>query len=90
MTALDNKLYTVSIFLDLSKAFDTVNKDILLRKLDRFGFRDNINSFFESYLTDKLGGHDSTVKTRDAKKHVFFKPCFLCKKKVFFIEKNSF
>ena len=30
------------------------------------------------------------VVNRDAKKHVFFKPCFLCKKKVFFIEKNSF
>ena len=53
VTASDNKLYTVSIsFLDFSKAFDTVNKDIMLRKLDRLGFRDNINSFFKSYLTD--------------------------------------
>ena len=68
VTALDNKLYTVSIFLDFSKAFDTVNKDIMLRKLDRLGFRDNINSFFKSYLTDRqtyvnIGGHDSTVRT---------------------------
>ena len=31
-----------------------------------------------------------SISGRDAKKHVFFKPCFLCKKKVFFIEKNSF
>ena len=53
VTALDNKLYTVSIFLDFSEAFDTVNEDIMLNKLDRLGFRDNINSFFESYLTDR-------------------------------------
>ena len=68
VTALDSKLYTVSIFLDFSKAFDTVNEDIMLRKLDRLGFRDNINSFFKSYLTDRqtyvnIGGHDSTVRT---------------------------
>ena len=40
----------------------------MLRKLDRLGFRDNINSFFKSYLTDRqtyvnIGGHDSTVRT---------------------------
>ena len=40
----------------------------MLRKLDRLGFRDYINSFFKSYLTDRqtyvnIGGHDSTVRT---------------------------
>ena len=35
VTALDRRLYTISIFLDFSKAFDTVNTDIMLRKLDR-------------------------------------------------------
>ena len=37
--AIDNKLYTVGFFLDVSKAFDTVNHDILLTKLDHNGFR---------------------------------------------------
>ena len=68
VTALDNKLYTVSIFLDFSKAFDTVNRDILLRKLHRLGFRGNILNFFDSYLSDRqmyvsINGHDSTIKT---------------------------
>ena len=53
VTALDNRLYTVTIFLDFSKAFDTVNKDIMLLKLDRLGFRNEANAFFDSYLSDR-------------------------------------
>ena len=39
VTVLDNRLSTIAIFLDFSKTFDTVNKDIMLVKLDRLGFR---------------------------------------------------
>ena len=53
VTALDNRLSTIAIFLDFSKAFDTVNKDIMLGKLDRLGFRGLIRDLFEyvEYLT---------------------------------------
>ena len=66
--ALDRKLYTISIFLDFSKAFDTVNKDIMLLKLDRLGFRGAVNDFLNSYLTNRrmyvnVNGIDSTTKT---------------------------
>ena len=35
--ALDNKMITYAMFIDLEKAFDTVNHSILLSKLDHYG-----------------------------------------------------
>ena len=51
----DKKHYSGCLFLDLSKAFDNVDHDILLRKLsDQFGIRGLTNKFFESYLSNRL------------------------------------
>ena len=49
----DEGQYCMSIFVDLTKAFDTVDHEILLDKLDRYGIRGHANDFFRSYLSDR-------------------------------------
>ena len=49
----DNGLVTASVFLDFSKAFDTVDHAILLRKLKSVGLDDNSLSWFHSYSTSR-------------------------------------
>ena len=54
LTAIDQGLYSCGIFLDLSKAFDSVNHDILLQKLENFfGIRGKSLEILKSYLTDR-------------------------------------
>ena len=50
---MDNKEFTCSVFIDLKKAFDTVNHCILLNKLYRYGMRGIICEWFTSYLNNR-------------------------------------
>ena len=47
---MDQGNYVLSIFIDFTKAFDTVDHDILLDKMDRIGIRGHANDFFRTYL----------------------------------------
>jgi retron-type reverse transcriptase len=50
---MDRGHYNVVVFLDIKKAFDTVNHDILLKKLEMYGLGESALALLRNYLTDR-------------------------------------
>ena len=50
---LDKGGFICAMFIDLSKAFDTVNHDLLIARLGAHGFQKDAPSFMKSYLTKR-------------------------------------
>ena len=51
--AKNNREYTVAIFLDTSKAFDSINHKLLLDKLENIGIVGHVLSWITNYLSNR-------------------------------------
>ena len=52
-SALDNDQFTCGAFINLQKAFDTVDHKVLLSKTNQYGIKDIPYEWFKSYLTNR-------------------------------------
>ena len=63
--AYHRKIFSACFFLDLRKAFDTVNHDLLIRKLEHYGIRGPCSNYMRSYYSNRkqhvhIDGHNSS------------------------------
>ena len=56
LISLDNKGHSGALLMDVSKAFDTLNHDLLIAKLNAYGFDKNALRLTRSYLTERWRG----------------------------------
>ena len=52
-SAIDNKQFVCVVFIDLQKAFDTVDHNILIEKIPHYGIQGIAHQWFKSYLENR-------------------------------------
>ena len=52
-SSINKNITLIAVYLDFSRAFDTVDIDTMLKKLEHYGVRGPISCWFSSYLRDR-------------------------------------
>ena len=52
--SIDRGLLNCVIFIDLKKAFETIDHEIILKKLTKYGVEQDALKWFKSYLTNRM------------------------------------
>ena len=63
--ALDKGKKVGTIFMDLSKVFDTLNQNLLFAKLNAYGFSFNAIKFIQSYLSERFQRANLNINFRE-------------------------
>ena len=53
ISSFEKNYFTLGVFIDLSKAFDTVDHDVLITKLENYGVNGNNLSWFQTYFKNR-------------------------------------
>ena len=53
LKGMERKEYTIAIYLDLSKAFDTLEHDVLLKKMELYGIQGTTLKWYKNYLMNR-------------------------------------
>lgn len=53
LDSIENKKLSLGMFIDLSKAYDCIDRDLLLYKLNKYGVRGNVYTWIKSYLSER-------------------------------------
>ena len=75
VSSLEKNMTTYAVFLDLSKAFNTIDHDILLHKLRFYGVRGVALEWFRNYLSGRsqyVSYYDMNSASRDVTLHVVY------------------
>lgn len=52
--SIDENKFVVAVFLDFKRAFETIDRQILLDKLNYYGIKGNVHKWFQQYLSNRL------------------------------------